>query len=246
MLIEACLNGARNPGEHPALPITAAQLADDAIRTAEVGAQAFHVHPRGPDGLETLEAGACDAAALAIRAACPGLSLGFSTGAWITGDHVRRMELIRSWVERPDCVSVNFSESGAAELCGLLLRIGIGIEAGISTVADAETFLDSGYARHVMRVLVEPEEGSDPVVAESTAALISAALDHADVDAPRVFHGFGAATWRVIEFGLDSGWDVRAGLEDTLQLPDGSLASGNAELVAAAARMARKRGLLRP
>src|SRR6266700_3953633 len=111
----------------------------------------------------TLEAPACDAAARAIREACPGIPVGFSTGAWITGDHLRRMELIRSWVERPDFASVNFSESGAIELCELLLRIGIGIEAGISTVADAALFLDSGRARHVERVLVEPGEESDPV-----------------------------------------------------------------------------------
>jgi uncharacterized protein (DUF849 family) len=243
--IEACLNGARKPGEHPALPITPTELADDARRTAAAGARLLHVHPRGPDGLETLDALACDAAARAIRNACPGIPVGFSTGAWITGDHLLRMELIGSWVDRPDFASVNFSESGAIDLSELLLRIGIGIEAGISTVADAELFLDSGYARHAQRVLVEPEEESDPVKAEATAALISAALDHAGNDLPRVFHGFGMATWRVIELGLDGGWDVRAGLEDTLQLPDGTTASGNAVLVAAAARMAREKGVLR-
>jgi uncharacterized protein (DUF849 family) len=244
VLIKACLNGSRVPGKHPALPITPTQLAQEAARSFAAGARAFHMHPRGDDGLETLDADACDAVALAVREACPGCPVGFSTGAWIEGDHVRRMEKIRTWVERPDFVSVNFSELGAHELCDLLHRLGIGVEAGLWTVADAETFLDSGHARRVVRVLIEPQE-LDPVKAEETAALISSTLDHADIDAPRLFHGTDLATWRVIDWALDAGWDVRAGLEDTLQLPDGSPASGNADLVVAAADLARDKGFLR-
>jgi uncharacterized protein (DUF849 family) len=244
VLIKACLNGARVPGAHPALPLTPSQLAADARRALGAGAGAFHVHPRGEDGLETLEAEACDAVALAIREACPGVPLGFSTGAWIEGDHVRRMTLIRSWVERPEFVSVNFSELGAVELCQLALELGIGIEAGLSTAADAEVFLDSGYARHVTRVLVEPDD-EDPGRAVATAELIGSLLDRTDLDAPRVYHGVDAATWGVIEHGLEGRYDVRVGLEDTLRMADGSPAPGNAELVEAVARMARRKGLLR-
>jgi uncharacterized protein (DUF849 family) len=72
---------------------------------------------------------------------------------------------------------------------------------------------------------------------------ITIALDRAEVR-PRVYHGYGIATWRVIQYALESGWDVRVGLEDTLLLPDGTLATGNAELVAVAVRMARERGLI--
>jgi uncharacterized protein (DUF849 family) len=36
--------------------------------------------------------------------------------------------------------------------------------------------------------------------------------------------------------------DVRIGLEDTLELPDGRRASGNGELVKVAARLAREAG----
>ena len=74
------------------------------------------------------------------------------------------------------------------------------------------------------------------------AERIVAALDHADIDGRRVYHGYGAVTWPVIELGLDGGWDVRVGLEDTLQLEDGSTLPGNADLVAAVVAMARQRG----
>jgi uncharacterized protein (DUF849 family) len=242
VLLHACLNGSRKPEEHPAVPVTPEDLAADACRVVEAGAGALHVHPRGPDGAETLEPGACDTTLLAIRKACPGVPVGLSTAAWIEPDPVRRTKVVE-WTERPDFVSVNFSEPGVLELCELLGRIGVGIEAGVWNVADAEAFIDSGLARSTLRVLVEPPD-LEPAEAVSRAAAIDAVLDHAGVEIRRVHHGYGMATWRVIEAALESGWDVRVGLEDTLQLPDGSPAPGNAELVASAARMARDRGLL--
>ena len=61
---------------------------------------------------------------------------------------------------------------------------------------------------------------------------------------PRLYHGSGIATWRVIEYGLERGWDVRVGLEDTLLLPDGSHAAGNLDLARTVVQMAAARGLL--
>ena len=40
MLIKACLNGSRAPGEHPALPLTPTQLADAAHDNAQLVATA--------------------------------------------------------------------------------------------------------------------------------------------------------------------------------------------------------------
>ena len=242
MLIQACLNGSRRPGDHAALPLTPAQLASDAAQVTREGVRELHVHPRRADGAESLEASVCDEAVLAIRRACPGVPVGLSTAAWIEADPERRRAQVAGWTERPDYVSVNFAEEGAEDLCRLLNRLGIGIEAGVWTLADAEVLLASGLARHLVRVLVEPQD-SDAAAAEATADRISAALDRADVR-PRLFHGSGIATWRVIEYGLEGAWDVRVGLEDTLVLPDGSRAAGNVELVRTVIRMAADRGLV--
>lgn len=236
LLLQACLNGSRRPGDHPALPLTPEQLASDARQVVEAGALELHVHPRGPEGQETLDAGACDAALLAIREANPGVPVGLSTAAWIEPDPERRLALISTWTEWPNYASVNFAEEGAVELCGRLQELGVGIEAGLWTDADAEALLASGLARHVVRALVEPQE-LDPVEAEATADRISVVLDRADVR-PRLFHGYGFATWRVIEYAFEGGWDVRVGLEDTLVLPDGNQAAGNQELVQTVLRMA--------
>jgi len=244
VLIKACLNGARSPEEHPAVPVTPEELAAEARRAVEAGAAGLHVHPRAADGSQTLEPAACDAAMRAIRHACPGVPVGLSTASFIEPDHARRLELIATWTERPDYASANFREEGVLEVCDLLHRLGIGIEAGIATVADAEALIASGWARHLVRILVEPLD-PEPAEAVAEAERVSAALDRADIGARRLYHGFDMATWQVIEHGLEGGWDVRVGLEDTLLLPDGSAPSGNADLVAAAVAMARKRGHVR-
>jgi uncharacterized protein (DUF849 family) len=245
VLVQACLNGSRKPGDHPALPLTAEQLAADAQRVVEAGAGALHVHPRRPDGSETLDPSACDPALQAIRHACPGVPVGLSTASWIERDPALRLDLIRSWTEWPDYVSVNFADPDVLELCELLRRLKIGIEAGIWTAADAEALAASGYARHLVRVLVEPQD-LEPGPAQATADEIGVALDHAGIEAPRLYHGYARATWPVLEAALVDGWDVRVGLEDTLWRPGGGKTSGNAELVTILVRMARERGRLPP
>lgn len=42
--MKACLNGARHPREHPALPVTPGELAQDAARVRAAGADALHLH----------------------------------------------------------------------------------------------------------------------------------------------------------------------------------------------------------
>lgn len=51
---------------------------------------------------------------------------------------------------------------------------------------------------------------------------------------PVLMHGEGRSAWPVLKEAVRRGLDVRIGLEDVLQLPDGQPAADNAELVAAA------------
>ena len=236
MLIEACLNGSRRAEEHEALPLSPAALADDAAQCRQAGAGAVHIHPRGMGGHETLEPDACAAAIEAIHDRVPGLPVGVTTGLWITGSSAQRLAQIERWTVLPDFASVNFSEDGTDELCTLLVAKGIKIEAGLSSVADARAFVDSGFVERCLRVLVEVEPGaSDPLRA---AAVIGRVLEGSGIHLPRVQHGHDAAVWPLLEDALAHGYDVRIGLEDTLLMPDGRRARGNAELVAAAARIA--------
>jgi len=55
-----------------------------------------------------------------------------------------------------------------------------------------------------------------------------------------VRHGYALATWDVLRASIADGQDIRVGLEDTTVLPDDSVATGNGDLVAAAARLTRE------
>jgi uncharacterized protein (DUF849 family) len=236
-LLKACLNGDRAPGAHPALPLSAAELAADAARAVAAGAGGLHVHPRDAAGHETLEPAYVDDAVAAIQAACPGIPVGVSTGAWVVPDVAERAALVGRW-SAPDFASVNLSEDGHAEVIAALRGSGIGVEAGVATVADVAALERREVGDDVLRVLVEPVD-EDPVAAVRRAVAIDRALDAAGFRAPRLHHGVELATWAVLRRAIAAGHDIRVGLEDTLVLPDGAPAAGNAELVAAAVALAR-------
>jgi uncharacterized protein (DUF849 family) len=241
VLVKACLNGGRRRADHAAVPITADQLAADARAAVEAGAAALHVHPRDSGERETLDAEICGGAVRAIRRACPGVPVGLSTGAWMAPDPGARIALIEAWTVLPDFVSVNFSEAGVDGVCRTLLRLGIGIEAGLWSVADAEALVALRLAGKCLRVLVEAQP-SDPTDAVAAAHAIDAALDRAGIALPRVHHGEGPATWAVLDAALARGRDIRIGFEDTVHLPDGRRARDNADLVGEAIAMVRRHG----
>ena len=74
--VKACLNGARRPDEHPAVPITVAELAAAGADAVAAGAEALHLHPRGRGGAETLHPAHVAAAVGAVRQVCPGVRWG--------------------------------------------------------------------------------------------------------------------------------------------------------------------------
>jgi beta-keto acid cleavage enzyme len=164
-LIKACLNGARAPGEHPALPLTAAQLAAEGAAAVAAGAHALHIHPRDADGRETL---AVDDAVRTVQAACPSVPVGVSTGAWIVPDVSARVAAVRAW-RAPAMASVNLSEEGHAEVMAALVAAGVGIEAGLGRVQDVAALQASGFADALTRALVEPDD-EDAGAAVATAA----------------------------------------------------------------------------
>jgi uncharacterized protein (DUF849 family) len=228
MALKACLNGGRSRAEHPAVPLTADELAADAIAVHDAGAWAVHVHPRDARGRQTLDARACGAAVTAIRAAVPHLPVGLSTSAAIDPDPFVRAAAVTAWQHLPDFVSVNISELGWGGILRAALHKGIAVEVGLAAPAEAEEFARSPFTHQVLRVLVEVDGGADD--ARAIADLIPGSV-------PQLWHGYGARTWDVIVAGAAAGADVRIGLEDVLAGPDGQLAAGNAGLVAAAVEL---------
>lgn len=224
-MVQAALNGARRA-------YTTDELAAEAIGAVMAGAHVVHVHAY--DGArETLAPDACAAVVTAIRAACPGIPISLTTSAEIVPNPAKRLSLVAAWTELPELVTVNQGEAGVAELCAVLVERGIGIEAGLLTLSDAEAFVRSGLADLCVRVLVEPLD-EDPVVAVQHAVAMEETLERAGIELPQVHHGEGIASWAVNERAVRRGHGIRTGIEDCPVLPDGTAARDNAELVRAA------------
>lgn len=240
-LVQACLNGGTTRAEHPAVPLTPVELAEQARLSADAGAGAFHLHPRDESGAQTLDPDHVLAAVAAVRAAT-GLPVGVTTGIWAAdGDAGRRLRLVAGWTgpDRPDYASINMNEPGTEELADLLTSLGIEIEAGVWTADDARLLGARSFRGRILRILMEPVDRT-PAAAVATAAESAAELARLGITARQVHHGYGMATWEVLRAALAMDQDIRIGLEDTIVLPDGSKAEGNGDLVAAAVRIAHE------
>ncbi|MBM0234866.1 3-keto-5-aminohexanoate cleavage protein [Micromonospora sp. STR1_7] len=229
-MLKACLNGQRSQADHPAVPVTPAELAADAARCAALGVAAVHIHPRDASGVESLRPAVIADALTAIRTARPGLPVGVSTGAWIEPDGAARVAAVRAWSVLPDFASVNAHEAGAESVAAALHDRGVLVEVGLWTLDAVEAY--QGWRVPVGRILVECMAEEVPV-ALADAARILAALPSRGIP-PVLLHAEGPATWPVLADAVSRGLHTRVGLEDTLLLPDGTRAPHNAALVTAA------------
>jgi uncharacterized protein (DUF849 family) len=236
MIVQACINGARPESYHPRLPLTVEAMAIDAAACVSAGASELHIHPRGPDGRESLSA--VDALMEAVRHTCPGTLVGVSTGAWIEGDEMQTRDRIAAWHLLPDYASVNLSEKDAPAIIALLIKKGVGVEAGLATIADAERFVSLPDCRRAFRVLIEIEE-QDLDKADAIADGITIVLDRANVLLPILMHGFDNTVWHFVRRAYQRRWSTRVGLEDGCQLLSGAKTTGNAELVSDAVQFYR-------
>jgi uncharacterized protein (DUF849 family) len=232
-LLQAALNGDR---DHPAAPRTPDELAAEARAAVGAGARSLHLHPYDEHGRETLAAEPCASALRAVRAACPGVPISLSTSADIEPDPGRRYALVAAWTDLPDLVTANQGEEGILEVCELLVARGVGIEAGLLSVDDARAFVAAGIAPRCARAMVEPLD-PDRLDAVAHAEAIERILSEGGVWLEQVHHGDGVASWAVNRRAVARGHGIRTGLEDTPVLPDGRVATGNGELVAAAASL---------
>ncbi|MFD1983933.1 3-keto-5-aminohexanoate cleavage protein [Mesorhizobium newzealandense] len=235
MIVQACINGARPRDFHPRLPLDAQAMASDAAACVAAGAAELHIHPRD-DGRESLAA--VDATVLAVRQACPGTLIGVSTGAWIENDVERTRAVIAGWRELPDYASVNLSEADAPAVMELLRQRGVGIEAGLATVADAERFVGLAGHSQVLRILIEIDI-QDLAAALDEAHGIAAVLERGGARRPILLHGADATVWPFVELAHRKRWSTRVGLEDGKTLADGMIAQDNAAIVAAAVAIFR-------
>lgn len=234
VFLKACLNGARTPDEHRALPVTAHQVALNVTAVLQAGADAVHVHIKDHHGHDTLADAPAAATLLAVREHSPDVRVGVTTGEWIDPDPAVRAAAITSWSVLPDFASVNWHEDGAELVAEALLQRGIGVEAGLWTLAAVRAWASSPLRGHCTRVLLELPDGLTAGDSLTRADELLAALPEDVQHIPVLLHGEGSSTWPLLVLAARQGLQARIGLEDTLELPDGSPATSNAELVTCA------------
>jgi uncharacterized protein (DUF849 family) len=233
-MLQACLNGARSRRDHPKIPFSPEELARDAAEVVEAGASELHIHPRGAQGLETLDPDPTALALAAIRAKVPGVPVGLTTREGIRTDPSRGFNQMKAWRVLPDYVSVNLNEADAPEIIALMIEKGIGVEAGLATAADAQRFVKLAARKDCLRILVEIDYEKDVTKAIELADDILRILADDRVALPILLHGFEDSVWPLYRKSLELKIDARLGFEDGVHLPDGRVAADNRDIILAA------------
>lgn len=243
LAVIAAPNGARLGKEgHPAVPLTAAELAACAADLADCGVSILHLHVRDDDGGHVLDAGRYRAAQDAIRDRVGNrLVLQVTTEAVGQYDRGQQMALVREL--RPEAVSL-----ALRELC-----------PNPASEPEAGDFFRELHARGVwpQYILYSPDEAArferlrqDGFFGTSTPFALfvlgsysdSLEGDPGELDAFLAAIEPGAFPWAVCCFGPSEpiavqraaalGGHVRIGFENNRILPDGSVARHNAQLIA--------------
>jgi 3-keto-5-aminohexanoate cleavage enzyme len=245
--------GRKTKADHPALPLTAGELARAAAECLERGASMIHLHVRDKEGRHCLDP---DAYRAAIASICE--AVGDRLVLQITSESLghyspaeQRAAVLRT---NPEAASLALrelapeaaDEKDFGQFLGKLKQMRIWPQIILYTPAEA-TRLEA----MVKRGLIPLEKLSVLYVLGRFSLTRTAAprdlLPFLAPEAPR-FH-----SWSVCAFGRREtacvtaaallGGQARVGFENNLVLPDGARAASNAELVGAAARALEAIGL---
>jgi uncharacterized protein (DUF849 family) len=253
VMIMVAPNGARrSKADHPALPITVAEIARDATACAEAGAAAIHLHVRDAGGRHTLDPTLYREAIEAIRAgAGEKLIVQITTEATGRFSPAEQMACVRS--VRPEAVSLALREilpsgGGEREAAAFFQWLGDAeIAPQFILYAPAEVgslfdLVDRGvmpFKRPRMLFVLgryAVDQQSSPAELDPFMAALRGR------DAAWAMCAFGKRESECAFHAARLGGHVRVGFENNLDRPDGSPALSNADIVAVTAGILRKAG----
>ncbi|MCP3137563.1 3-keto-5-aminohexanoate cleavage enzyme [Pyxidicoccus xibeiensis] len=255
MVITAAMVGAETTREQtPHLPITAEEIAEDAVRCREAGAAMVHLHVRTPDGKPSQDAELFRAAIRAIRKRTDVLIQTSTGGAVGMTVDQRCGPLTLTGADRPDMATlttgtVNFGEEVFWNPRPLVRDIARRIRA-LGLKPELECF-DVGMideARYLAKEgLVDLPAHFDFVLGvPGTLQPRPEVLDFMIAALPEgstwTVAGVGRHQLPYVDEAAKRGGNARVGLEDNIYVSKGVLAKGNWELVAEAVKRARANG----
>ncbi|KAA0265646.1 MAG: 3-keto-5-aminohexanoate cleavage protein, partial [Acidobacteria bacterium] len=267
VIISCSISGAiANRDQCPAIPYTPAEYAAEARRAVDEGASQIHIHARTPDGTPSYEIDDFRAITAAIRDAVGDVIINYSTGA-IGVPLEKRIAYLREL--GPDVAALNMSSMNYAkysrrrrdfvfkavfensfdtivELIEAMREHGIQPEHecfDAGHVANLDPLLDMGLLEPPLQIsLVMGVTGGIRPTARNVG-LMSEQIPGGP-GGPNNWQVIGVSRdqWKLLAGALVLGGNVRAGLEDNLYLPDGTMARSNGELIAKARQMAEDVG----
>jgi 3-keto-5-aminohexanoate cleavage enzyme len=251
-----------NRDQCPAIPYTPEEYGAEARRAVEEGAAMIHIHARKPDGTPSYEVEDFAAITEAIRGAVDDVIVNYSTGT-IGVPVAKRIEYLRAC--RPEVAALNMGSMNYAkysssrkdfvfkmvfanpfeeivELIEAMKEIGIKPEHecfDIGHVGSLAPLVDMGLLDSPLHVdCIMGVLGGIPATARNLAAMVDNIPDGSHWGVI----GISREQWMLIGAALTLGGSIRAGVEDNLYLPDGSMARSNGDLIAQARRMAEDVG----
>jgi 3-keto-5-aminohexanoate cleavage enzyme len=251
LILTAAIVGAEVTREHtPHLPITAAEIADEAARCRDAGAAVIHLHVRNPDGTPTQSKELFGEAITRIREKTDVIVQTSTGGAVGMGVDERAEPLAcRPEMATLNCGTLNFGDGVFENPRPLIRDLARRIRDAGSSME-----LECYEVGHVDEALALFAEGLLPEPLHFQFVLgvpggIGAREDVVRFMASQIPTG---ATWGVAavgrhqkpmtELAIRLGGHARVGLEDNIYLAKGVLAEGSAPLVARAADYAKSVG----
>jgi uncharacterized protein (DUF849 family) len=233
----------------PALPVTLDELVATAKDCESAGAGLVHVHIRGADTRPTLDLGRLRETVQALRESTS-LVVQLSTGGAVTDPFDHRLRVLDA---EPDscsltCGTTNFGDdvfqnpwpfmaelyqrTQAAEVVPEFELFDLGHVASMTRLLDT---YGAPFGGQVHCDLVMGVPGGMP----GTAAALVAAVAALPAGCSWSATGIGRTSLPVALAALSAGGHLRVGMEDTLTFAKGRPVTGNEELVARAAELAR-------
>lgn len=251
LLITVAPNGARKgKADHPALPITPAEIAATARACMAAGAAMLHLHVRDGAGRHSLSPDHYRPAMAAVTEEVGnGLLVQVTTEAVGIYSASEQMDMVRGI--RPDAASFAVrelvpqgAEAAAADFFDWVVQAGIRPQFILYDERDLERFLElrEGGVIPVMRPHALFVLGRHSATAESDPADLKAFVEAWPMVFPWSVCAFGRAERQVAELAIQLGGHVRVGFENNLLTPDGETLADNAEQVRAIAEIAAQYG----
>lgn len=236
-------NGARKTkADHPALPLTLAELVDCAVACQKAGAGGLHAHVRDAEGNHVLDAGLYAELLAELGRAAPGLMVQITTDSAGRFGPAHQRALVRRLM--PPALSIALREILADGETEEAARLFADCDAaGVSVQHILYSADETVQLAHLVAGGTIPRRGLQllHVLGRYTAGQISAPPDM-DLPLARQREAGLVADWAVCAFGpaetaclveaARRGGKVRVGFENNLHRADGRLARDNAERVA--------------